>query len=552
MNWPSLELNRGSATIVAFLLMGMLLLLGLAALTTSEDEVTIAGNEMQEMKAFYAAEAGLERATAGLQTEYDSTGLPTLSVPEGEEEINGCAVNYSAEDEGPAVQRPLSQGELAGLNALVKQYNIVSTGVSSTDNAEVSLSRKLEVALVPIFQFAVFYGNDLEIAPGPDMNLIGRVHSNGDLYVQANNTLRMESFVTSSGNMYHGRKGPGGVGTGDVLIKDGTGAYVSMKDGSDWLDAYDSYWYNESVARWDGRVRDGSHGVKELNLPLSNADDPHKIIERGDSNPDSYEHKATLIIKDGVVTRKNASGVWQDVTADMTAAGALTYTNNKFYDQREGKWVDCTELDVDKMYSNGFGPSNGVVYFSDEVNGASNWPGLRLTNGGTLDAGLTVASENPMYTLGDFNSVNKKPAALMADAITYLSNDWKNNNYDTLSTAAKTSRRAANTTVNASYLTGNVETTSSDYSGGFENLPRFLEDWTSRTMTWKGSAVNLWTSLQAVGTWSGTYYTPPGRDWQYDTDLDDPTKLPPETPCVRVFQMVGWQQEYVNYAPAGE
>ncbi|MCX6835453.1 MAG: PilX N-terminal domain-containing pilus assembly protein, partial [candidate division Zixibacteria bacterium] len=427
-----LKSNRGSVTIVAFLLMGMLLLLGMAVMKTSDDEVTIAGNEMQEMRAFYAAEAGLERATASLQTEYDSTGLPTLSVPEGEENINGCAVSYSAQDNGPATQRPLSQGELAGLNALVKEYSIVSTGVSSTDNAQVELSRKLEAALVPIFQFAVFYGNDLEIAPGADMTLMGRVHSNGNLYLQANTSLKMESFVTASGNIYYGRKGPGSAGGGDVQIKNGTGAYVSMKDGSGWLDAHDSYWYNESIARWQGRVRDESHGVKELNLPLSGADEPHKIIERAAGNPDSYENKATLIIKDGVVRRKNSSGVWQDVTAAMTAAGAITYTNNKFYDQREAKWVDCTEIDVKKMNDNGYGPTNGVVYFSDEISGASDWPALRLTNGSELGGGLTVASENPLYTLGDFNSVNKKPVSLMADAVTFLSNQWKAKNFDTL------------------------------------------------------------------------------------------------------------------------
>ncbi|MCX6834751.1 MAG: hypothetical protein NTW07_06385, partial [candidate division Zixibacteria bacterium] len=188
----------------------------------------------------------------------------------------------------------------------------------------------------------------------------------------------------------------------------------------------------------------------------------------------------------------------------------------------------------------------------DEISGASDWPGLRLTNGSTLPAGLTVASENPLYTLGDFNSVTKKPVSLMADAVTFLSNEWRTKNYDTLSTAVKTKRAASSTIVNASYLTGNVETTSSDYSGGFENLPRFLEDWTNKTMTWKGSAVNLWASEQAIGTWNGDYYTPPGRAWSYDTDLNDPTKLPPETPCVRVFQMVGWQQQNVGYATSGE
>jgi len=53
--------------------------------------------------------------------------------------------------------------------------------------------------------------------------------------------------------------------------------------------------------------------------------------------------------------------------------------------------------------------------------------------------------------------------------------------------------------------------------------------------------------MQATGLWGGFYYTPPNRDWAYDTDLDDPTKLPPSTPCLRVFQRTSWKQENVGY-----
>lgn len=542
-----LNSERGVAAIIALLMMGMLLLIGLAALTTSDDETTIAGNELQEMRAFYAAEAGLEQAAAALQTEYDSTGLPPLVMPSGSAVLNGCAVTYDAEDNGPAEHRPINQGELAGLHALVKSFSLVSTGVSDVDNAKVTLSQTFEVSLVPIFQFAVFYDNDLEFAPSSDMNLIGRVHSNRNLYLQSSTLLRVESFMTAAGHLYHGRKGAGTVDAGDVQIKDGYADYVTMKEGSDWLDAHDGHWYDSAIGRWDGRVQDASHGVRTLNVPLTNASDPHRIIERSTGNPDSYESKATLIIQDGVAVRKMADGTWQNVTAAMAATGALTYTADKFYDQREAEWVDCTELDVARMYDSGFAPLNGVVYFSDRVTGASTFPALRLVNGSTLDSGLSVVSENPLYTLGDFNSVFKKPASLMADAITFLSNSWQTHSYDTLGTFSKTYRAANNTTVNASYLTGNVETDSANYNGGFENLPRFLEDWSGSTLSWKGSAVNLWNSVQADGLWNDTYYNSPVRDWLYDADLDDPNNLPPGTPVVRVFQRLGWRQQYVGY-----
>jgi hypothetical protein len=231
----------------------------------------------------------------------------------------------------------------------------------------------------------------------------------------------------------------------------------------------------------------------------------------------------------------------------MVADGTVSYTANKFYDQREGEWVDCTELNIEAMYDNGYAPRNGVLYFADEA-GTGEWPALRLTDGDQLDAGLTIASENPLYTLGNYNSTDKKPAALMADAVTFLSNAWETTNYDTRSTWSKDQRMAAATTVNASYLTGNTETTSSNYNGGFENLPRFLENWSGRNFTWSGSAVNLWYSQQADGLWNGSYYSPPNRDWSYDTDLDDPANHPPATPTVRIFQRTGWQQRSVGYA----
>ena len=101
MNMHLMKSERGVATLIALLMMGMLLLIGLAALTTSDDEVTIAGNEMQEMKAFYAAEAGLEKATAILQTYYDSTGVPPSVMPSGDESMNDCIVAYSVQDGGP-------------------------------------------------------------------------------------------------------------------------------------------------------------------------------------------------------------------------------------------------------------------------------------------------------------------------------------------------------------------------------------------------------------------------------------------------------------------
>jgi hypothetical protein len=97
-------------------------------------------------------------------------------------------------------------------------------------------------------------------------------------------------------------------------------------------------------------------------------------------------------------------------------------------------------------------------------------------------------------------------------------------------------------------MTGNIETTSLDYNGGLENLPRFLEDWSPSgsqvTFKWSGSMINLWNARQADGNWiyGAPNYEAPNRDWSYDIDLDDPSKLPPATPMLRVFNRLGWRQ----------
>jgi hypothetical protein len=540
-----LKSERGFATLIALLMVGMLTLLGLAALSTSDDEVNIAGNELQEMRAFYAAEAGLEAAAAALNTEYDSTGIPPVNMPAGETQLNDCLVSFTTVDDGPATQQVLSKGVLTGLHALVKSFTIASTAENLHQLGQVQLTQKFQTALVPIFQFAVFYENDLEIAPGPAMTLAGRLHTNGDLWLQAGDSLTIDSYVTSAGEILHGRKGAGGVSSGDVLIKNMAGDDVSMKEGAGWLDADDAHWYDSSVARWQGRVQDSHHGQEELSVPLnaSASGDAHKLIERGSDNPDSYENSAALKFIDGRAYQ-SVGGIWNDVTAAMTADGVISYSENKFTDQREGVEVDVMELDIDLMYSRGYAPSTGVVYFADST---TDFPALRLRNASKFDAGLTVASANPVYTLGNYNSVNKKPASILADAVTFLSSAWD----DSESAGSKNDRVANNTTVNASYLTGNIETTHTKYNGGFENLPRFLEKWTDKDFNWQGSAVCLWTSQQANGNWNGTYYSGPNRNWAYDPDLDDPANLPPETPMIRVFQRVGWTQEHVSYYDAG-
>jgi hypothetical protein len=92
-------------------------------------------------------------------------------------------------------------------------------------------------------------------------------------------------------------------------------------------------------------------------------------------------------------------------------------------------------------------------------------------------------------------------------------------------------------------LAGIVPTTPGSYSGGVENFPRFLEDWRHRTLTYSGSMIVMYASEVATAPWvgTGTIYNPPVRNWNFDMNFLDPTRLPPATPAVRTTIRGRWE-----------
>jgi flagellar basal body-associated protein FliL len=541
--------ESGVVMIVSLALLLMLAIIGISSMSTSNTDMQMAENEYRSTGAFYAAESGLEKAAASIKRSYETSGVMPDPLPADTVSEQRYTYGYYASDDGPAVNTQLTAGAYKGLYGLVKTFTINSVGQDNTNSAGVELEMQLSDALIPIFQFAVFYEYDLEIAPGPDMTLGGRVHSNRNMYLQAGSDLYIDSYLTAAGDINHGRKpGSGQSSTNNhVWIKDDNGTYQSMRN-SDYtfLDSYDSDWVDESISRWGGQVEDGNHGITELYMPVVTDGPATDLIDRGAGNSDSYENKAGLKIIDGLAYYKNGGG-WVDVTSNLVSAGIMS--TSTFRDGREGQDVQAIDIDVEKLNSSAYFPSNGVIYSSTSES-YSNVKALRLKNAEELAAGLTVATNNPLYTLGNYNTVNKKPASLITDALTILSNNWD----DSKSWQSLYNRNATETQVNASFMTGNTETGASGqgYNGGFENLPRFLENWNNVKLTWRGSAVDLWYSRQSTSPWGGGYYSPPIRDWAYDPDLLDVNNLPPGTPLVNVVQRMNWKQRVLTSADLGD
>lgn len=528
--------------ILALLL--MLSLIGISSVMTSTTEVDIAGNEINYVNAFYAAEGGLEKAYSELSAAYRTTAAPPSPLPSGTISFGDFVVTYQTNQVGATVTKDLVNGAYRDLYGLATRYEISSTAHRAGTGADATLVQVVESDLIPLFQFAVFYDEDLEIAPGPDMTLGGRVHTNSNLYLLSNNSLYIDSYTTAAGNIFHGRKPGSGQSTakGKVAIKDADGNYRNIFNRGAWLDSDDPDWVAESIARWGGKVEDRAHGITDLNLPVVSSGVPHNMIATAAESADSYENKATLKIIDGVASYQQLDGSWINVTANLLADGSLS--TSSFYDAHQQRNVDSWDIDMSNLKDSPYFPRNGIMYTANTA-GSDNLKATRLTNCSDIGAKFTLASKNSVYVQGDYNTVNKKASAILTDALTLLSNNWD----DSKSSQSLGNRVASETTVNCSYMTGNQNTGEggSGYNGGYENLPRFLENWANTKFNWTGSAVDLWLSQEATHPWSyGGYYTAPDRKWAFDEDLRDINKLPPGTPMISVFQKASWKEAFAQ------
>ena len=135
------------------------------------------------------------------------------------------------------------------------------------------------------------------------------------------------------------------------------------------------------------------------------------------------------------------------------------------------------------------------------------------------------------------STYTRQPCSIVADAVNVLSNSW----VDANSTGGVSSRVASNTTINAAIVSGIVPSGSNgnNYSGGAENFPRFLEDWSDATLTYYGSMVELYKSQQSIGTWgNANVYSPPTREWFFDKSFRRDT--PPGSPMLFTYVKGKW------------
>jgi len=188
--------------------------------------------------------------------------------------------------------------------------------------------------------------------------------------------------------------------------------------------------------------------------------------------------------------------------------------------------------------------------------------------------GFTIASENPVYVQGNYNTSaadlfwgtansatpSQSPhsaASIIADSVTVLSNSWSDAGSLVFPTvpgnrgtgADAYYRMAISGGKNIPFPIPTWASVSNDFGtdGGLHNFLRYLETW-NNTLHYDGSLVSMYYSEYNTGVFKccTTTYSPPTRNYYFDVLFLNPSNLPPATP---EFQDVVNLSYHQNFTP---
>lgn len=230
--------ERGLALVAVLLV--LVLLMGIAGAFHGGviSETVLRGSHARATAGFYAAEAGINRGMGDYRNIFSNYNVPSGSDFDAHTLTLGPrTVTYQLTDAGNNPRQltiPIGK-PFALLNAIEYRYTANASSSSHSGDTEASLGTEFDVDYVPLFQFLAFYKNDLEILPGPTMNLYGPIHTNGDLYFNSNTTCSGTPcvgglsitenqpsiptvHVTAAGQIYRNRKDVTSTCSGTVQI----------------------------------------------------------------------------------------------------------------------------------------------------------------------------------------------------------------------------------------------------------------------------------------------------------------------------------------------
>jgi hypothetical protein len=232
--------SRGFTLIAALLLTVLLSAVAVGLLYMVSNEQRMGGNDLEGNLAYYGAESGIENLTAQISQLYQTSQTPNAAAitaltnpanyPTAIAGSNITSMNYvesitwpSTQTNGAACPNPpnpcgswdiVGSGSDQGMVATLIPFTLQVTATrasgagEATNNAaitptgaSVNLTRTVEVALLPAFEFGVFCDGDCDYFAGPNFNFGGRVHTNGNLFLASGAALTFTDKIAAVGQV---------------------------------------------------------------------------------------------------------------------------------------------------------------------------------------------------------------------------------------------------------------------------------------------------------------------------------------------------------------
>lgn len=383
--------QKGTAALTAVMIMGLLALFTAASLSRVTTEALMMGNDHSNTVAFYAAQASLEQMSRNFNKVFDLrlnlTTADIANIQSTTPNISGFGFVQTVTQTAAGEPRTIEDGQFSGLISIRDPWRLDATATYA-NGAEVRLTRTFFNHRIPIFQFGIFYDDDMEFHPGPHFAFGGRVHSNSHIYMAAGGGgLDFESRVTSAGEIVRdtSRKGisrgdAGWSWNGVVQIKDNLGTLQTLDfgrgsviRGPDILDLVDDNpdgdpnlnWTTDS-ALFGGNLRARANALR-LPLQIGGAD-PVELVKRGVPGEDEILAGSRYFNKPGIRVSLADSqarlpggvgGVRLDGRADGTAADPTALDIRGYQPVAMGDGFIATRFNGFRAYSGANYPDAG-------------------------------------------------------------------------------------------------------------------------------------------------------------------------------------------------
>jgi hypothetical protein len=349
----------GIALITTLMVMMLIsvLMIGFVAAIVADNRGS--GLDRDQTQAYAAAHAGLEKLTSDLSTlftlDFAPSNVQIAALNAAPPVVDGF--QYLAPDGTPgylitfipgaggnpapmdAAGTPISAGPYQGLKGIITPYDITVTA-RSRGGAEVRMRRTLQTITVPVFQFGVFSEGDLSVYADADATITGRIHTNGHLYLSSGDTktLTLTDRVTAVGEIIRSNLSNGFPTATDhkgrVLVLKSTNSYrdLDRREGSLTGDLGTSLneptWTTLSIGTYNGNIRNGRTGARNLVLPLvDQGAKPIDIIRRPAQGSNEHAVAATRpIYNQRFYAQGSLRILLSDTAADITTLPLVTAT----------------------------------------------------------------------------------------------------------------------------------------------------------------------------------------------------------------------------------